>query len=63
MPNQEVHTNIGKCALDYLIQEREDILWGWQIGPLTEACRSLKLLFDDHQKAQYMPSVATKGLL
>ncbi|KAI9367138.1 actin-like ATPase domain-containing protein [Aspergillus egyptiacus] len=37
--------------------------WGYQIGPLTEACRGIKLLFDEDPETEYSPSVASKPLL
>jgi molecular chaperone DnaK (HSP70) len=43
----------------------QDIQWGYQIGPLTEACRGIKLLLDEDQESAhaYAPSLATKSLL
>ncbi|KAL4861100.1 hypothetical protein BDV12DRAFT_204359 [Aspergillus spectabilis] len=39
------------------------IQWGYQIGPLTEACRGIKLLFYEDQETNYIPSIASKSLL
>jgi molecular chaperone DnaK (HSP70) len=43
----------------------EDIQWGYQIGPLSEACRGIKLLLDEDQEPSYAyaPSLASKALL
>ncbi|KAL4860415.1 hypothetical protein BDV12DRAFT_205095 [Aspergillus spectabilis] len=39
------------------------IQWGYQLGPLTEACRGIKLLFDEDQETNYIPFIASKALL
>ncbi|KAL2824383.1 hypothetical protein BDW59DRAFT_180259 [Aspergillus cavernicola] len=41
----------------------EKVRWGYQIGPLTEACRGLKLLLDDGQRTAYPPAITSKSLL
>ncbi|KAJ0426171.1 actin-like ATPase domain-containing protein [Aspergillus carlsbadensis] len=43
----------------------KDIQWGYQIGPLTEACRGIKLLLDEEQETgySYAPSRASEALL
>ncbi|KAL3468953.1 hypothetical protein BJX99DRAFT_242456 [Aspergillus californicus] len=43
--------------------EGDKIQWGYQIGPLAEACRGIKLLLDEDQHAAYTPSIESRSLL
>ncbi|PYH98153.1 actin-like ATPase domain-containing protein [Aspergillus ellipticus CBS 707.79] len=41
----------------------QNSLWGYQVGPFTDAFRGIKLLLDEHQQTTYPPSLNSKILL
>ncbi|KAL5342492.1 hypothetical protein BJX70DRAFT_394709 [Aspergillus crustosus] len=63
LPTRMTQAGTSAKVPSVISYEGEKIQWGYQIGPLAPACRGLKLLLDEGQEPQYLPSMDTVSLL